>query len=402
MDTKLMTETARAMVAPGKGLLAADESAGTCEKRFDSVGVECNEENRRAYRELLFTTPALAEQYVSGRDPLRRDDPPEDERRRELRRVPGGNGILPGIKVDKGAKDLALCPGEKVTEGLDGLRQRLAEYFKLGARFAKWRAVITIGEGIPSHACLYANAHALARYAAICQEASIVPIVEPEVLLDGDHTIERCEEVTEATLRGGLRRARSAQRLARARHPQGEHGGLGQGLRAPGGRRRSRRAHGARAQAHRAGGAARRGVPFRRPGRPRRHRAPERDDRAGAALPWPLTFSLLPRAAEPSRSRPGAARPQNVAAAQKALHHRARMNSLACQRASGSRSRQAARRGVKPLYSSPAIASLPRVGRGKVRDIYAVGDDRLLIVATDRLSAFDVVLPDPIPGKGGC
>ena len=188
------------MVAKGKGLLAADESSGTCETRFKSVGVECTEESRRAYRGLLFTTPGV-EQYLSG--VILFD---ETLRQKTNDGVPFGDylakkGIIPGIKVDTGAKDLPLCPGEKVTEGLDNLPKRMAEYFKLGARFAKWRAVITIGKNMPSHTCIYANAHALARYAAACQEASIVPMIEPEVLLDGDHTIERCEEVTEATLR---------------------------------------------------------------------------------------------------------------------------------------------------------------------------------------------------------
>ena len=200
MDKALLAKTAAAMVARGKGVLAADESSGTCEKRFKSVNVECTEENRRAYRGLLFTTPGV-EQYVSG---VILFDETIRQKTNDGTPFPaylGGKGIIPGIKVDKGAMDLALCPGEKVTEGLDGLRARLAEYFMLGARFAKWRAVITIGEGIPSHACLYANAHALARYAALCQEASIVPMIEPEVLLDGSHSVERCEEVTEATLR---------------------------------------------------------------------------------------------------------------------------------------------------------------------------------------------------------
>src|SRR5512142_2790940 len=199
MDTKLMTETARAMVAPGKGLLAADESAGTCKKRFDTVNVECTEENRRAYRELLFTTPGLSE-YVSGvilfDETLRQKTKDGTNFAEYLQK----NGIIPGIKVDAGAQDMALHPGEKVTEGLDKLAARMQEYFKLGARFAKWRAVITIGDGIPTQACLDANAHALARYSAICQEASIVPIVEPEVLLDGAHSAQTSEEVHLRTL----------------------------------------------------------------------------------------------------------------------------------------------------------------------------------------------------------
>ena len=190
MDKSLLSKTAAAMVARGKGLLAADESSGTCETRFKSVSVACTEENRRAYRGLLFGTPG-AEQFISG--VILYD---ETTRQKSDDGVPfpdylARKGVLPGIKVDSGAKNLALCPGEKVTEGLDGLRERLAAYFKLGARFAKWRAVITIGEAIPTHSCLYANAHALARYAALCQEASIVPMIEPEVLLDGSHTIER-------------------------------------------------------------------------------------------------------------------------------------------------------------------------------------------------------------------
>src|SRR5216683_831684 len=170
MDTKLMSETARGMVAQGKGLLAADESAGTCKKRFDSVAVECNEENRRAYRELLFTAPGVQD-FVSGvilfDETLRqktRDGTPFAE---YMKRI----GVIPGIKVDGGAQDMALHPGEKVTEGLDGLRKRLQEYFQLGARFAKWRAVITIGKDIPSMACIKANSHALTRYSALCQEA---------------------------------------------------------------------------------------------------------------------------------------------------------------------------------------------------------------------------------------
>jgi len=188
------------MVAAGKGIIAADESASTCQKRFDSVGIECTEENRRLYRGTLFETAGL-EQYISGvilYDETIRQKANDGTPFAELL---AKKGIMPGIKVDAGAKDLALHPGEKVTEGLDGLRERLAEYKALGAKFAKWRAVITIGEGIPSKACIDANAHALARYAALCQEADIVPMVEPEVLIDGDHTLERCYEVSVATLK---------------------------------------------------------------------------------------------------------------------------------------------------------------------------------------------------------
>ena len=190
---------ARAMVAPHKGILAADESTGTIGKRFASIGIENVEPNRRAYRDMLFGTPDLGGHISAAilydetiRQPAL-DGTPFPELLTKI-------GIIPGIKVDLGAKELALHPGEKVTEGLDGLRERIAEYVALGARFAKWRAVITIGDGIPSRACLAVNAHALARYAALCQEGGLVPIVEPEVLMDGDNSIERCEEVTEETL----------------------------------------------------------------------------------------------------------------------------------------------------------------------------------------------------------
>ena len=194
-----LAQTAGALVATGKGILAADESTGTIEKRFKSIDVESTEENRRAYREMLFTTPGMGE-FVSGvilYDETLRQSASDGT---PFTQVLGRQGVIPGIKVDTGAKDLAGAPGELVTEGLDGLRGRLAEYHGLGARFAKWRAVITIGDGIPSGYCIHANAHALARYAALSQEQGLVPIVEPEVLMDGDHTIERCYEATVRTL----------------------------------------------------------------------------------------------------------------------------------------------------------------------------------------------------------
>ena len=195
-----LADVARALVAPGKGILAADESSGTIEKRFKSIDVESTEENRRDYREMLFRTEG-AEEFISGVilfDETIRQEAADGTRLAELLE---SKGIMPGIKVDTGAKQLAGSPSEKVTEGLDGLRERLGEYRSLGAKFAKWRAVITIGNDIPSDYCLHTNAHALARYAALCTEAGIVPIVEPEVLMDGPHTIERCYEVTERTLR---------------------------------------------------------------------------------------------------------------------------------------------------------------------------------------------------------
>jgi fructose-bisphosphate aldolase class I len=190
---------ANAMVAKGKGILAADESTGTIKKRFDGIKLESTEENRRAYRELLFTAaPATA--AVSG---VILYDETIRQKTKDGTPFPqylAKNGMIPGIKVDEGAKPLAGCPGETITEGLDGLRERLTAYRGLGARFAKWRAVIDIAEGIPSWSAINANAHALARYAALCQENDIVPIVEPEVLMDGAHSIERCEEVTSLVL----------------------------------------------------------------------------------------------------------------------------------------------------------------------------------------------------------
>ena len=187
--------TARALVAPGKGILAADESDGTIKKRFDSIDVESTEDNRRAYRELLFTTEGV-EDYISGvilYDETIRQQAADGTPFPELL---ASKGIVPGIKVDLGAKPLALTDGETITEGLDGLRGRLEEYRALGARFAKWRATYSIGEDLPSEYCVWTNAHALARYAALCQEAGIVPIVEPEVLQDGTHTIDESAKVT--------------------------------------------------------------------------------------------------------------------------------------------------------------------------------------------------------------
>jgi fructose-bisphosphate aldolase class I len=199
MQDKLI-ETARLLVDGGRGLLAMDESNATCDKRFAKFGIPRTEAARRSYRELLITTPGLGT-CISGAilfdDTIRQRKPDGTPYVKLLTDA----GIMPGIKVDTGARPLALHPGEKITEGLDGLRARLHDYAEMGARFAKWRAVITIGNGIPTRSCIEANAHALARYAAMCQEAGLVPIVEPEVLMDGDHTLDRCREVTEATLR---------------------------------------------------------------------------------------------------------------------------------------------------------------------------------------------------------
>jgi len=200
MNTTELESTARALVADGKGILAADETPSTMTKRLDARKIESTPESRQAYREMFFSAPGIAE-FISGvilQDETIRQ---KSSRGAGLTDLLTKQGILPGIKVDDGAKPLAGSPGETVTEGLDGLRERLINYRAMGARFAKWRAVIAVSDTLPSTACVQANAHALARYAALCQEQGVVPIVEPEVLMDGSHTIERCEEVTGAVLR---------------------------------------------------------------------------------------------------------------------------------------------------------------------------------------------------------
>jgi len=328
MDTALLSKTAAAMVAKGKGILAADESSGTCESRFKSVGVECTEENRRTYRGLLFTTPGV-EQYISGVilfDETIRQKTNDDAL---FPQYLAKKGIIPGIKVDAGAKSLPLHPGEKVTEGLDGLPKRLEEYFKLGARFAKWRAVITIGAGIPSHACIYANAHALARYAAACQEASIVPIIEPEVLLDGDHTIERSEEVTEATLRACYA-ANAAYNVVP------EYVILKASMVVPG--KNWPKPASVEEVAERTVRVLKRTVPASQPAVV--FLSGGQSDEAATAhlnamastkgLPWPLTFSYS-RALQNPALKTWKGQAGNIAAAQKAFFHRAHMNGLAAQ-----------------------------------------------------------------------
>jgi fructose-bisphosphate aldolase class I len=200
MNAQELIDTANALVADDKGLLAMDESNPTCNKRFAKLGIPQTEETRRAYRELIVTTPGL-EESISGAILYNETIRQQKKDGTLFVKVLTDAGIIPGIKVDTGAKDLAGHPGEKITEGLDGLRDRLAEYSQMGARFAKWRAVIAVGEGIPSRGCIETNAHALARYAALCQEAGMVPVVEPEVLMDGQHTLERCCEVTEEVLK---------------------------------------------------------------------------------------------------------------------------------------------------------------------------------------------------------
>jgi len=200
MNVKLLKDTARLLFADDKGLLAMDESNGTCNKRFEKLEIPQTVEARRAYRELIVTTPGLGES-IGGAILYDETIRQQKDDGTPFIKILIEAGIIPGIKVDTGAKELAGHPGEKVTEGLDGLRDRLQEYFQMGARFAKWRAVIAIGEGLPSWGCIEANAHALARYAALCQEAGLVPVVEPEVIMDGQHTLEQCCEATDEVLR---------------------------------------------------------------------------------------------------------------------------------------------------------------------------------------------------------
>jgi len=328
MDQALLFKTAAAMVAKGKGILAADESSGTCEKRFQTVNVECTEENRRAYRALLFGTPGV-EQYLSG---VILFDETARQKANDGTPFPeylAKKGVIPGIKVDKGTVDIPLSPGEKVTEGLDGLSRRLDEYFKLGCRFAKWRAVITIGKNIPTHTCLYANAHVLARYAAACQQASIVPMIEPEVLLDGEHTIERCEEVVEQTLR-------ATYAAIAAYNVSVEHLILKTSMVVSG--KDNRRQAGVDEVAERTVGVLKRTVPAAQPGIV--FLSGGQADEAATAhlnamtamknLPWPLTFSYS-RALQNPALNAWKGQAGNVAAAQKALYHRAHMNGLAAQ-----------------------------------------------------------------------
>ncbi len=328
MDQALLSKTAAAMVAKGKGILAADESSGTCEKRFQTVNAECTEANRRAYRALLFGTPGV-EQYLSG---VILFDETARQKANDGAPFPeylAKKGVIPGIKVDKGVVEIPLSPGEKVTEGLDGLSRRLDEYFKLGCRFGKWRAVIGIGKSIPTHTCLYANAHALARYAAACQQASIVPIIEPEVLLDGDHTIERCEEVVEQTLR-------ATYAALAAYNVSVEHLILKTSMVVSG--KDSRRQAGVDEVAERTVRVLKRTVPAAQPGIV--FLSGGQSDEAATAhlnamaalkdLPWPLTFSYS-RALQNPALKAWKGQAGNVAAAQKAFYHRAHMNGLAAQ-----------------------------------------------------------------------
>ena len=326
--TEQLAQTAAAMVAPGKGILAIDESLPTIKKRFDTISVESTEENRRAYRELLITAPG-GQEFISGMilfdETLRqktRDGVPFPQ-------VMIENGIMPGIKVDKGAKDLAGHPGEKVTEGLDGLRDRLAEYRELGARFAKWRAVITIGDHIPSIGCIEANAHALARYAALCQEAGIVPMVEPEVLMDADNDIDVCYWATDKTLRTVFNELFD-QRVAL------EHTILKTNMVISG--KKSAVQAGVQEVAEKTVRcllntvpASLAGIVFLSGGQSATLATAHLNEmnRNYDGLPWPLSFSYGRALQEPCL-KTWAGKPANFAAAQTALLHREKCNSLAC------------------------------------------------------------------------
>ena len=325
MDAAL-NETARALVAPGKGILAADESSGTIKKRFDSIGCDSTEDRRRAYREMLFTTEGAAD-HISGVilfDETIRQSASDG---RPLPKVLESAGIIPGIKVDKGTVKLAKSPDELVTEGLDGLRDRRIEYRGLGARFAKWRAVITIGPDIPSRLCIDVNAHALGRYAALCQDEGIVPIVEPEVLMDGDHTLERCYQVTCDTLHDVFEEL-YAQRV------EFEGMLLKPNMVVPG--IKCAKQVSVDEVADRTMQVLKRCVPGAVPGIAFLSGG-QSDELATAHLnamnarhkmPWALTFSYG-RALQAAPQKAWSGKKENVAAAQAAFAHRARMNGLA-------------------------------------------------------------------------
>jgi len=328
MDIQLLTKTAKAMVAANKGLLAMDESNSTCNKRFAKLGIPETVDARRAYREMILTTPGLAES-ISG--VILYDETIRQQKKdgTPFVKVASNAGIIPGIKVDAGAKDLAGHPGEKVTEGLDELRERLAEYFQMGARFAKWRAVITIDAGIPSDACIDANAHALARYAALCQEAGLVPIVEPEVLMDGDHNLERCNEVTEKTLHTVF-----AQLYLQGVAPEGmilKPNMVVAGLACP---KQASVDEVAEATVNcllRAVPAAVPGVAFLSGGQASELASAHLNAmnvKFKSRLPWQLTFSFA-RAIQQPAIEIWRGEDANVPAAQKALYHRAKCNSAA-------------------------------------------------------------------------
>jgi len=327
MNLDQLTDIAEKMVAPGKGILAADESSGTIKKRFDAINVESTEETRRDYRELLFRTESAMKENISGvilYDETIRQKAADGT---ALVKLIEAAGSIPGIKVDAGAKPLPACPGETVTEGLDGLRERLKEYYELGARFAKWRAVIDIADGIPTWTSVKTNAHALARYAALCQEANIVPIVEPEVLMDGDHDIQRCADVTEWVLKTVYEELYE-QRVVL------EGSILKPNMIVPGKKCPSQVS--VEEVAERTIMVLERCVPVAVPGIAFLSGG-QSDEQATAHLdamnkiggfPWNMTFSYG-RALQAAPQKAWSGKKQNVPAAQKAFAHRAKMNGLA-------------------------------------------------------------------------
>ena len=327
MNLDQLTDIAEKMVAPGKGILAADESSGTIKKRFDAINVESTQDSRRDYRELLFRTEAAMKENISGvilYDETIRQKAADGT---PLVKLIEAAGSIPGIKVDAGAKPLPACPGETVTEGLDGLRERLKEYCELGARFAKWRAVIDIADGIPTWTCVKTNAHALARYAALCQEANIVPIVEPEVLMDGDHDIQRCADVTEWVLKTVYEELYE-QRVVL------EGTVLKPNMIVPG--KKSAKQVSVEEVAERTIMVLERCVPVAVPGIAYLSGG-QSDEQATAHLdamnkiggfPWNMTFSYG-RALQAAPQKAWSGKKENVPAAQKAFAHRAKMNGLA-------------------------------------------------------------------------
>src|SRR3954463_13323974 len=327
MNKDQLIKTAKAMVAPGKGILAADESSGTIQKRFDAIGVESSESSRRDYREMLFRATNAMKNNISGvilYDETIRQSAKDGT---PLVKLIEQAGSLPGIKVDKGTKPLPFCPGEVITEGLDGLRERLVEYRNLGAKFAKWRAVIEIGAGIPSYTAIKANAHALARYAALCQDEEIVPIVEPEVLMDGDHDVDRCYSVSEWVLKATFEEL-YYNRVAL-------EGMVLKPNMAVAGKKSSKKAS-VEEVAEKTVRLLKACVPAAVPGIAFLSGG-QSDEEATAhldamnklgPLPWKLTFSYG-RALQHAPQKSWGGKAENVAAAQRAFVHRARMNGLA-------------------------------------------------------------------------
>ena len=327
MNLADLNKVARAMVAPGKGILAADESSGTIKKRFDVIGVESTEDSRRDYRELMFRARDAMTNHISGVILYDETIWQKAKDGTPLVKLIEQAGAIPGIKVDEGAQALPGCPGELITVGLDKLAERLKKYYEQGARFAKWRAVIDIGQGIPSHTAVLTNAHALARYAALCQTAQIVPIVEPEVLMDGDHDIDRCYEVTEFVLKETFQQL-YYQRVAlegMVLKPNMAIAGKKSAKKASVDEVATRTVKLLRACVP----AAVPGIAFLSGGQSDEEATAHLDamNRIGG-LPWALTFSYG-RALQAAPQKAWSGKAENVAAAQAAFTHRARMNSLA-------------------------------------------------------------------------